>query len=247
MEDDPELMEAIEMSLKHENYKKIPKLASPGSSYQVSIPDKEEFFQIPAKEEFFQIPDKEEFFQIPKEDPIQIIDDFDDLDDEMMKIIQESINEEKIKEDRRIKEEQNREHEEAVKRDLQQKNMREIEENKKRLQELQKEKRKKVQHMKINKLKPPILKYPLIGDEPSEIIYNIQVRLPDSRILQYKFNAKEPYISLIEQIRYDFKYIKEFELFTGLGRFRNILKYTDEIPLQECNIQQNTFLTFVEI
>jgi len=270
MEDDydHELFEAIKVSLEKnteisqkDNFK-IPKLASPGSSKQVSIPDREKFLKNPdinpetgnkikiGGPTYKKLTKKfgEPIISKNEQDIIHDDnDDFDDFDDDMLKALQESINEHKIQENKRIKEEQDREYEEAVKKDLEQKRIREIEENKKRLEELQIEKRKKIEQMKRSKLNPPVLKFPLIGNESSDDIFNIRVRFPDSRTSEYKFSAEEPYNSLIQQIRYDTKYIYEFKLFTGLGRFKTEFSYYDETPLKNCNIQPNTLLTFVEL
>lgn len=76
---------------------------------------------------------------------------------------------------------------------------------------LQKAKDEEAYRKDVDSLQPPELKYS-IEDGPAEEIYSLKFRFPNGRSITHSFNMNEPLETVIEQLRFDTKYVGNFLL-----------------------------------
>ena len=120
---------------------------------------------------------------------------------------------EQLMENRKIREEQDRAYEEALRIDTEKaENARKAAEAAARAAQAAEEAARKLQEAKIAEeakreaLQPPILKYPLEVIDMKDL-YMLRFKLPNGSVVNHSFHRDEPLSSIIQQLRFDLKYL----------------------------------------
>lgn len=95
---------------------------------------------------------------------------------------------------------------------------------------------KAVEQARIGSLLPPILQYPIEVGDPRDI-YIIRFRLPTGDIVTHAFNKNEPFNSVIQQIRFDIKYLGDLTFSIAITQPPTEISCSPEKSISDCGIQ----------
>lgn len=147
--------------------------------------------------------------------------------------------------DRQAREEQDRAYEESLRLDREkEENTRKAliaseraakaaEESARNLQEL-----KRFDETRRQNMQAPILEYPIATSDKSDI-FVIRVRLPTGKTATYSFHRDEPINSLMDQLRFELKYLDNFILTTQDGE----IECPPQTSISECGIKNRDVIT----
>ena len=183
-------------------------------------------------------------------DPITIDEKIMDEDLELQEALDASVREteaarlkeaelEQLRINREMREEQDREYQEALRIDIEkaenkrliteaaEKAAEQVEEDARLLQEEQ-----ALKEARRMSLLPPSLVYPLERSAFNDV-YMMRFKLPDGSVINHSFNRNEPLSSVLQQLRFDLKYLGELVLTI---QPRTVITCAHDTPISECGL-----------
>ena len=183
-------------------------------------------------------------------DPITIDEKMMDEDLELQEALDASVKEtetarlkeaelEQLRINREVREEQDREYQEGLRRDIEKaENARLIAEAVEKAAEQAEEDARLLQEEQALKearrmsLLPPSLVYPLERSAFNDV-YMMRFKLPDGSVINHSFNRNEPLSSVLQQLRFDLKYLGELVLTI---QPRTIITCAHDTPISACGL-----------
>lgn len=183
-------------------------------------------------------------------DPIIIDEKIMDEDLELQEALDASVREieaarlkeaelEQLRINREMREEQDREYQEALRIDIEkaenkrliaeaaEKAAEQVEEDARLLQEEQ-----ALKEARRMSLLPPSLVYPLERSAFNDV-YMMRFKLPDGSVINHSFNRNEPLSSVLQQLRFDLKYLGELVLTI---QPRTVITCAHDTPIGKCGL-----------